>query len=110
MRRARVVAHLLAIVDHFVDFLARGILRRLAGGAGGILLRHQVAHVIGLLLLPGGQLIGGLGHGVEAAGGVLLLQAAQQVGGLAQAVGGAAGIGRAGTLRGGAAHVFVGLA
>ena len=86
------------------------VVRRLAGGASGILLSHQVAHVIGLLLLLGRQLIGGLGHRVEAAGGVLLLHAAKQVGGFAQAVGGAAGIGRAGILRGGAPHVVVGLA
>ena len=66
--------------------------------------------MIRLLLLPGRQLIGRLGHRVEAAGGVLLLRAAKQVGGFAQAVGGAAGIGRAGILGGGALHVFVGLA
>ena len=85
-------------------------MRRLAGGASGILLSHQVAHAIRLLLLPRRQLFGRLGHRVEAAGGVLLLHAAQQVGGFAQAVGGAAGIGRAGILRGGALHVVVGLA
>ena len=111
LREARqVVGHLLAIVDHLVDFLGGRVVRLLAGGASGILLRHQVAHVIRLLLLLGRQLIGRLGHRVEAAGGVLLLHAAQQVGGFAQAVGGAAGIGRAGALRGGAPHVVVGLA
>ena len=66
--------------------------------------------MIRLLLLAGGQLIGGLGHRVEATGGVLLLHAAKEVGGLAQAVGGAAGIGCAGILRSGALHVVVGLA
>ena len=106
----QVIGHLLAIVDHFVDFLGGRVVRRLAGGASGILLRHQVAHVIRLLLLPGRQLIGRLGHRVEAAGGVLLLHAAKQVGGFAQAVGGAAGIGRAGILGDGAPHVVVGLA
>ena len=105
----QVIGHLLAIVDHFVDFLGGRVIGRLAGGASGILLSHQVAHVIGLLLLPRGQLIGRLGHRVEPAGGVLLLQAAQQVGGFAQAVGGAAGIGRTGILGDGAPHVVVGL-
>ena len=90
----QVIGHLLAIVDHLVDFLGgRGALL-LAGGASGILPRHQVAHMIRLLLLPGRQLFGRLGHRVEAAGCVLLLHAAEQVGGLAQAVGGTAGIGR----------------
>ncbi len=83
---------------------------RLAGGASGILLCHQIAHVIGLLLLPGSQLVGGLRHGIEAAGGVLLFQTTEQVGGFAQAIGRAARIGCAGILRDGALHVLVGLA
>jgi len=58
----QVVGHLLAIVDHFVDFLGGRAVRRLAGGASGILLRHQVTHAIRLLLLPGRQLIGRLGR------------------------------------------------
>ncbi len=106
----QVVGHLLPITDHFVDFLGGRIFLRLVGGASGILLSHQFAHVIGLLLLLGRQLLRCLGHRVEASGGVLLLRAAKQVCGLAQAVGGTAGIGRAGVLRGSAAHVIVGLA
>ena len=82
----------------------------LAGGAGGILLRYQIAHLVRLLLLPGRQLIGGLGHRAETAGGVLLLHAAKQIGGFAQAIGGAAGIGRAGIPGHGALHVVIGLA
>ena len=82
---------------------------RLAGGASGILLSHQVAHVIRLLLLLGGQLIGCFGHRVEATRGVLLLHAAKQIGGLAQAVGGAAGVGRTGILGDGPPHVVAGL-
>ncbi len=85
-------------------------MRRLAGGARGILAGHQIANMIGLLLLPPSQLFGGLRHRVEAAGGILLLHSAKQVGGFAQAVGGAAGIGRAGILGGGALHVVGGLA
>jgi hypothetical protein len=107
---SQVIGHLLAIVDHLVDFLGGRILRRRATGARGILLRHQIAHVIRLLLLLGRQLIGRLGHRVETAGGVLLLRAAQQIGGFAQAIGRAAGIGGAGILGGRAPHVFVGLA
>jgi hypothetical protein len=86
----QVIGYLLPIVDYFVDFLGGRVALRLAGGASGIQLSQQVAHVIGLLLLLARQLIGRFGHRVEAAGGVLLLQAAKQVGGLAQAVGGAA--------------------
>jgi len=63
-----------------------------------------------LLFLLLRQAVGGLRHGVEAGGGVLLFDSAKQIGGFAQAVGGAAGIGRAGILRGGAAHVVAGLA
>jgi hypothetical protein len=100
----------LAIVDHFVDFLGGGVVLRLAGGASGILLSHQVAHVIRLLLLLGGQLIGCFGHRVEATRGVLLLHAAKQIGGLAQAVGGAARICCAGILGYSPFHVVVGLA
>ena len=37
----QVIAHLLAIVDHFVDFLWRRILRRLIGGLCGIQLGHK---------------------------------------------------------------------
>lgn len=65
--------------------------------------------MIGLLLLPGRQLLRGLRHRVETARGVLLLHASQQVGGFAQAVGRAAGIGRAGTLRTSPPHVIDGL-
>jgi hypothetical protein len=106
----QVIAHLLAIVDHLVHFLGGRVALLLTGGASGILLSHQVAHLIRLLLLLGGQLIGRLGHGVEVAGCVLLLRASKQAFGFAQAVGGAAGIGRAGILGGGALHVLVGLA
>ncbi len=106
----QVIAHPLAIVDHFVNFLGGWVSLLLAGGAIRGLLSYQVAHVIGLLLLPGRQLLGRSGHRVEAAAGVLLLHAAQQVGGFAQALGGAAGIGRAGILGDGAPHVVVGLA
>src|ERR1700680_3588219 len=62
----QVVGHLLAIVYHFVDFLGRWIVRRLAGGASGSDLSDQVAHMIRLLLLPIRQLIRGLGHRTEA--------------------------------------------
>src|SRR5579863_1689182 len=106
----QIVRHLLAIVDHFVDFLRSDVLRLLAGGSGGFLFGDQIAHVIRLLLLAGRQLIGRLGHRVEATGGVLLLHASKKIGGLAEAVGRAAGIGRAGVLGGGALHVLVGLA
>ena len=106
----QVIAHLLAIVDHLVDFLGGRVGLRLAGGASGVLPGYQVAHAIRLLLLLCRQSIGRLGHGVETAGGILLLQTAQQVGGFAQAVGGAPGVGRAGLLGGGALHVVVGLA
>jgi hypothetical protein len=94
----QVIGHLLAIVDHLVDFLGGWAGRLLAGGASGVLPGHQVPHVVGLLLLPRRQLVGRLGHRVEAAGGVLLLRAAQQVCGFAQAVCGAAGVGGAGIL------------
>jgi hypothetical protein len=106
----QIVAHFLAIIDHFVDFLGGRIGLRLTGGTRGILLSHQVSYVIGLLLLPGRQLIGCLGHRVEAAGGILLLRSTKQIGGLPQAISGAARIGRAGILRDGALHVVVGLA
>jgi hypothetical protein len=105
----QVIGHLLAIGDHFVDFLSGKSLLLLAGGAGGILLGDQIANMIGLLLLFVRQLSGRLGHRVEAAGGVLLLHAAKQIRGFAQAVGRAAGIGRAGILGSGAPHVVVGL-
>jgi hypothetical protein len=72
----QIVTHTLAIVHHLVDFLSGRVLLRTVGCTSGILLRHQIAHLIGLLLLPGGQLIGGLGHRAQSAGGVLLLQAA----------------------------------
>ena len=49
----QVVAHLLAIVDHFVDFLGGWIGRGFATRARCGLLIHQVAHAIGLLFLPG---------------------------------------------------------
>jgi hypothetical protein len=39
-----------------------------------------------------------------------LFDSAKQIGGFAQAVGGSAGIGRAGILGGGAAHIVAGLA
>src|SRR5580658_1071805 len=106
----QVVGQLLAIGDHFVDFLRGGVCHLPAGRSRGILLRQQVAHVIRLLFLLGGQLIGRFSHGVQAAGGVLLLHAAEQIGGLAQAVGGAAGVGRTGILGDGAPHVVIGLA
>ena len=77
VRRARSSAHLLAIVHHLVDFARGRIVRLFAGGARRILLRHQIADAIGLLLLLSRQLIGGLRHRVEASGGVLLLRAAQ---------------------------------
>ena len=73
----QVVGHLLAVVDHFVDFLGGRIAQRLAVRARGTLLRQQVADAIRLLLLLARQLIGRFGHGVEAARGVLLLHAAQ---------------------------------
>ncbi len=110
MRRARSSATCWRSDDHFVDFLGGRIFLGLAGGASGVLLRHQVAYAIGLLLLLGGQLIGCLSHRIEAAGGVLLLEAGEQVGRFSQAIGGSAGIGRAGVLGGGAPHVIVGLA
>lgn len=97
-KTGKVVTHLLAIVDHFVDFLGGRDLRLLSGGAGGILLRHYVAHFIGLLLLAGGELFGGLRHGVDACAGILLLHTSQGVGGLPQAVGGASSVGRTGIL------------
>jgi hypothetical protein len=106
----QVIAHLLAIVDHLVDFLGGRISRRFAGSARGALLRDQVAHVIRLLFLSGGQLIGRLRHGVQASGCVLLLHAPKQASCLAQAVGRTARIGCAGILGSGAPHVVVGLA
>jgi len=105
----QVVAHLLAIADHFVEFLLRNVILLLARGARGAPPGNQVPHVVRLLLLPGRQLIGRLGHRLEAAGGVLLLHSAKQVGGFAQTVGGAPGIGRAGIPGDGALEVFIGL-
>ncbi len=70
----QVIGHFLAIVHHLVDFLGRKDFGQLAGGARGILLRHQIAHAICLLLLLSRQLVGGLRHRVEASGGVLLLE------------------------------------
>lgn len=106
----KIVSHLLAVVDHFVDFLSRWILRLLAPGACGVHLRDDVAHVIGLLLLARGELVGRLRHGTETPGGILLLAPGEEVGRLAQAIGGAARIGGAGVLRSGALHVLIGLA
>jgi hypothetical protein len=104
------IAHLLAIVDHFVNFLGGRIGHLLAAGASGILLSHQIAHFVGLLLLLSSHLLGRLRHLIEAAGGVLLLRSAEQASGLAKAIRRAPGIGRAGILPGGALHVFVSLA
>jgi hypothetical protein len=106
----QIVSHLLAILDQLVDFLGRRILLRLARRASGILLRDQIANLIGSLFLLGRQLLGGLCHRIETTRGVLLLLAAQQIGSFAQTVGRPARVGRIGPLGSGAAHVFVGLA
>jgi hypothetical protein len=111
LRKTRqIIRHLLAIVDHFVDVLSGRIVRLPACGGSGFLLRNQVAHVIRLLLLTSRQLLGRLSHRVETAGRILLLETAKQIGGLTQSVGRTPGIGRAGILRDGAPHIFVGLA
>jgi len=89
----KIVAHLLAIIDHLVDFLRGRDLRLLARSACRVLLRHDVAHLIRLLLLPCRELLGGLRHGADASAGILLLHASEQVCGLAQAVGRATGVG-----------------
>jgi hypothetical protein len=47
----QIVAHLLAIVDHFVDFLGGRVFLLLSRGASGVLLSHQLPHAIRLLLL-----------------------------------------------------------
>lgn len=104
------VADLLAIVDHLVDVLSGRILRLFARSLRGILLRHQLTNVVGLLLLSGGELFGRLGHGADSTGCVLLLQSAEEVGGLAETVGRAPGIGGAGTACRGASHVVIRLA
>lgn len=105
-----IVGNLLAIVDHLVK-LRGGYLRRLfAGIPRGAELRHQIAHMVRLLFLPVGELIGRLGHRVEVTRGVLLLRAAEQVGSFAQTVGGAAGVGRTCALGGGPLHIVAGLA
>jgi hypothetical protein len=107
----QIIAHLLAIIHHFVDFLlGRPFWRLLAGSARRAQLGDQITHVVGLLLLPSGELVGRLGHRFETPGGILLLRTAESIGRLTQAVCGAARIGRTGILRSGALHVVVGLA
>ena len=69
----QLIGGVLAIAHHLVNFLGRRTGRLPAGVVIGILARNQVAHTVGLRLLLGGELLGGLGQGVEAAGGVLLL-------------------------------------
>jgi hypothetical protein len=101
----QIVAHLLTITDHFVNFLSRRVCLRLTGGARGILLSNQIADMICLLLLSRSQLIGRLRHGVQAAGSILLLHTAEQIRGLTQTVGCTTGIGRTGGLGGRALHI-----
>lgn len=99
LRKVRqVVGHFLAIVDHFVDVLARRIGWLFARRTSGVDLGHQIAHAISLLFLLRRQLIRSLGHGIEAAGGILLLETAQQIRSFSQPVGRAAGIRGTGTL------------
>jgi len=58
----KIVAHLLAIVHHLVDFGRRWTRGRLSSGASGVLLSDQIAHMIRLLFLLGCQLLGRFGH------------------------------------------------
>jgi hypothetical protein len=104
------VGNLLPILDHLVEFLRGGILRRLARRASRVHLRHQIAYLIGLLLLLSRHLLGFFLHRVEAAGRVLLLRSTQESGRFTQTLGRAARIGSARIRRGGPLHVFVGLA
>lgn len=105
-----IVGHLLAVADHFVDFLGRRIFGLLASVPRGIQLTHEFAHTIGLLLLPRLQLIRCLRHRIQAAGGVLLLRTAEEISGFTKAISGAASIGGTGALGGSTPHVFVRLA